>query len=514
MRKVGKLEFCKSFVFLNRERIRFDDRPYLPGFYESSAKNLILRTSRQVEKSTFLVNTILHLACVQQGTRILFVCPRMEQARVFSRTRLIQSLEQSPVIRRCLLGRSRQRLPITNMSFVNGSELYIRAAYRSADAARGISADVLLVDEFQDIAAGNLPVLQETMSHSEVRKTILTGTPKLLDNPLDAVFSQSTAHEWTMECSACGYGVVPDERCLGTEGPVCSQCAAPIDPSRGNWVPRNPLSTWGDGYWINHVMVPWMDHVDLQDRRRHYDLSRFKNEVLGMPTTLGEHVVTLSELEACCTERPMARAWSDVPVVAQGELVAGIDWGGGAVSRTAIVIGFMNRDYMFEVHHFSHLMPNEDPDVVLKKIAELCRTFRVRWIGADGGGNGLVYNRLLLQNHDLDARLFAIFYSAAGQPPQRDGVLAKWTVGRSATIGGLFSRVKARKILFPRREECGRLLDEFVCEVAEYDDVNRTIKYSHPETQLDDALHATNYALQVATFNFPANREARALSGF
>jgi len=44
--------------------------------------------------------------------------------------------------------------------------VFVRAAYHSADAARGISADLLLVDEFQDIAAGDLPVLQETLSHS------------------------------------------------------------------------------------------------------------------------------------------------------------------------------------------------------------------------------------------------------------------------------------------------------------------------------------------------------------
>jgi hypothetical protein len=47
------------------------------------------------------------------------------------------------------------------------------------------------------------------------------------------------------------------------------------------------------------------------------------------------------------------------------------------------------------------------------------------------------------------------------------------------------------------------------CEVAEYDDINRTVKYSHPETHPDDAMHATNYALQVAVYAFPSNRERR-----
>lgn len=74
-------------------------------------------------------------------------------------------------------------------------------------------------------------------------------------------------------------------------------------------------------------------------------------------------------------------------------------------------------------------------------------------------------------------------------------MLWRWTVNRSATIGVLFTRVKKRLLTFPAARECGQFLDQFACEIAEYDDHYRTIKYSHPATQQDDALHATNYAL-------------------
>jgi hypothetical protein len=77
-------------------------------------------------------------------------------------------------------------------------------------------------------------------------------------------------------------------------------------------------------------------------------------------------------------------------------------------------------------------------------------------------------------------------------------VLWRWVVNRSASIGVLFGRVKKQLIAFPRAEESGTFLDEFACEVAVYDDINRSIKYTHPETQPDDSLHATNYALLIA----------------
>lgn len=507
---MGKLDFCERFVFLNREPISFGGRPYLGAIYASTAKNQVLRASRQVEKSTFLVNTILFHACVRPGIQILFVCPRLEQARVFSHARLLPSLDQSPVVRRRLVGSTTRQPQVMHMRFANGSQVFVRAAFHSADAARGISADLLLVDEFQDIAAGDLPVLQETLSHSRIARTILTGTPKLSDNHLNAMFARSTACEWTISCEGCGAGVILDERCLGADGPVCPKCAAAIDPARGQWVPRNPAATWGEGYWLNHLMVPWIDYPEILARQGSYDLARFKNEVLGLPTVLGEHVVTRAELEACCTDRAMAQSVDDISPAGRQQLVAGIDWGGGGTSRTAVVIGYMRSDYVFEVCRFDFFTAQEDPDRVLTEVARLCQHFSVEWIAADGGGNGHVYNRLLLDRLNRDFGLCAILYSAAGQEPRQDGILVKWTVGRSATIGSLFTRVKKRMILFPRVDQCGDFLAEFECEVAEYDDISRTVRYTHPETQPDDALHATNYALQLALYRFPQNRELRA----
>ena len=99
---------------------------------------------------------------------------------------------------------------MTHMQFRNGSEVYIRAAYHSADAVRGIDGDFLLIDEFQDIADGDLPVLEETLSHSAHRRVILTGTPKSVDNHLEQMFAQSTAHEWLVPCECPQAPVVPE----------------------------------------------------------------------------------------------------------------------------------------------------------------------------------------------------------------------------------------------------------------------------------------------------------------
>jgi hypothetical protein len=494
-------------VRLDGEPISFAGRPYLPAIYAAPG-NLVIRASRQVEKSTFLANSIVYEACTNPKAKILLVSPRIQQVRAFCKIRLFPTLWGSPVVRRTLLGKKHE-LQIDTTKFSNGAQLYVRAAFRDADSCRGLSANLLLVDEVQDVAANALPVLRETLSHAAHPRTILTGTPKLVDNQLEGMFAQSTANLWTMLCSQCQAGVTIDERSLGPTSLACPTCQSPLDVTQGSWVPRNPNSTWGRGYSISHPMVPWMigKYEEILERQRNYDAVQFRNEVLGLPVALGEHCVTRAELEACCGSERMIEHGEFAGLGRRVPLFAGIDWGGGARSRTIIVLAII-RDNVFEIKQITALPAREDPNRVLEEVARICNYYQVATIAADGNGNGHVYNRLLFGKVQPSLGFYSIYYSCAGQEPAADGVLWKWTVHRSRWIGALFARVRDRKLVFPCRTESDPFLDEFACETAEHDDQQRSVKYTHPETQRDDALHATAYAMMIATRHHSAARQA------
>ena len=495
---MNRYEWCESFVNLRGRPISFTGRPYLPAVYNSTARRIVLRCSRQVEKTTFICNVVAHAAVTIPGLRIVIVFPRQDQAGVFANSRLMPAIKESPVIQRILLGNKKRSTQITNMRFANGSEVYIRAAYHSADAVRGIDGDYLLIDEFQDIAGGDLPVLEETLSHSPYRRVFLTGTPKSIDNHLEDAFNRSSANEWRVHCD-CGKMILLDEQCLGPAGPICPDCQASIDPRSGLWVPRNPNSEWGDGFTLNHLATSWLNYPDLLEKRQSYHPTKFRNECLGLPTYLGDHIVTRDEVEQCCTERPMAKSLEELSRSLWGHLVAGVDWGGGAASRTVLVIGYMTDTDHFNVVFMERYQAQEEPDEILKAIVQRCEQFHVRLIAADGAGNGSVYNNLLLNMLPNLVGLYAMIYSAADhEPRQFKGRLWNWTIGRTPSLGMVFTRVKKQRICFPRLEDCGSFLDEIWCEVTAYDNHKRTVKYTHPETQPDDTLHAINYAAVLA----------------
>lgn len=492
--KVKLLEFAKHFVFLGEELISFADRPYLPEVYAAAEGNLILRCGRQVEKSTMLVNVIIYLSFMYSGIKILFCCPREEQADFFVSDRLMPAIQNSPFVRRVLIGSGKARLTGRKLEFANGSRVYVRSAFNSADAARGISADVLLIDEFQDAASGNLPVLMETLSHSTRKQIILTGTPKGVENHLDATFRHSTACEWLVPCGQCSEQVHLDENVMGPQCPVCSKCGNKLEIQNGLWVPRNPESTWGRGFCISHFLVPWVAYEELLAKQASYSAIQFRNECLGLPTVLGDRIVTREEVEACCIQRRMATKLEEVPREGQHQLVAGIDWGGGANSATVLVIGYMREEKEFQVCRFDRFHAKEDSQYVVSEVAKKCRAFRVCAIAADGGGNGHVLNRCLFDKLQFNDLVFSIFYASSESKPYLDGVLRKWAVDRSATLGLLFTRIKIKTIKFPNVSDCGSFLDEFLNEYQDYDRHNRTIQFRNPDQLLDDVVHATNYA--------------------
>ena len=498
---MNKLRFCESFVRLDGRPISFLDRPYLRSIYAVNRGNLVIRASRQVEKSTFLANTIIHAAWCDPQARILLVLPRIEQAGVFSRDRLLPAIQNSPILRRLLLGPG-STAQVTNLRFSNGATLAIRAAFRSADSSRGISANLLLVDEFQDIASGRLAVLQETLSHATNGRTILTGTPKSIENHLEAVFNLSTANYWMIPCALCQQDFAPDDRILGATGLICPNCETGLDSRDGRWVARNPTATWGQGFSMNHLMVPWVSHADVLEKLQSYDPVAFRNEVLGLPSCTGDLLVTRAELEECCTGPAMIRP-ADAGSRWQHQcLFAGLDWGGGVRSRTLLTIGYMRDDYVFDVIYMEAFQAREEPQRILTEVAERCNAFRIAGIAADGLGNGTMLNRQLFPLIHVPLGFYAINYSNVDHPPHADGVLTKWTVDRTGSMSALFTRIKMKRVVFPHLPDMNTFLDEFAGVTADYDDINRRTKYTHPETQKDDAVHSANYALLIATRAF------------
>jgi len=321
----------------------FEGREYLRKIYDTSANKVLLKCGRQVEKSTTLGNRLLCYSALTNNFRSIFVAPSAEQAKVFSTDRIKDVVEASPLLKAYTTTKINQA--VFFKKFINFSQIRLRYAYLTADRVRGIPADLVAIDEIQDILVDNIPVIEQCAFHSKYKLFLYSGTPKSLDNTLEHYWTEfSTQNEWVVPCEHHGtpkdlsswHWNILGEKQIGKKGLICDKCGAPISATHpeAQWVSLNPRDDDNkdkvtfDSYRIPQTMVQWVNWDDILQAQEQYPRAQFMNEKLGMSYDSGVRPITKGQLKACCKDELRLGDIEHFKRIAQGRQVyAGIDWG-------------------------------------------------------------------------------------------------------------------------------------------------------------------------------------------
>jgi hypothetical protein len=503
------------------QRFSFANRRYLKDVYDCTAKRILLMFGRQSEKSTCLGNTILTHSIVTPFFRTLYVCPSHQQTKVFSRDRIKEPIELSPVLRSF----TSQRLlsNVLEKKFINGSQITLRFAFLNADRCRGIPADYINIDEFQDILLGNIPVIEECASHSAYKMFRYSGTPKSLDGPLEYYWSKfSTQNEWVVPCKHHGtpnnpgswhWNVLGEDN-IQRKGLSCDRCGQLINPGDpdAQWASMNPhprIENPFEGYHVPQLMVPWMDWKDILHKQRVYPRAKFYNEVLGMSYDSGTRPLTRQDVvDNCWDELSMDHA-NEIAKRYGGHtpIFMGIDWGSAENTFTVVSLGAYlpispHRFTYFYVHRFEG--PESEPRVQLDMIHKLVRKFHVMVIGADYGG-GHWPNDELLRTYGADK---VKKYQWVGNVKKkltyeaRLGV-PRFLAHRTEIMSDYFNAVKRKDVfLFPRWEEYEEpFASDHLNVYSEFNDRLRMNVYKHSKGCPDDTVHSNIFCFLASFFH-------------
>lgn len=517
MMSVPPSVLVERLFYLNGAPFSIRDYPYLRAIYDSKAREIGLFTARQVSKSTTLATMlIMHSVLVPKSSQIL-VSPLQEQAIEFSTSRLKDLLTNSPIIKTFFFSGKNVVDQVLRKQFENGSMISLGYAQRTADRLRGRSVlgdhSILGFDEVQDIYPDVIPVLKEMTFRTKNPRFLYCGTPKSMNNHMEAMRARSTACEWAVKCDACSkWNLEWTERNIGNDGVICQYCGARLDTSRGMWVASRRLdvekgkdaSVTMESYRIPQLIVkPIMDDrskwVELLNKLKTYSTERFRNEVLGLPYDGGAQPVTLDQLAACCDEtRPNVP-----PRVGSGPyppLVIGVDWAFHAEkSYTFIVIGGWNPfPQCFDVLYWK-IYAGAESDTMYQ-IDDIVRLFHLcgcRLIAADWGA-GHVQNLKLIEllGEDAVAQMWHTGMRARGESRPRarwDPKTRRWHLARTAVLTDTFETIRRRQVVFPRRSECRELFDHILAESLEFNEATNTPQYTNAAP--DDGLHSLTYAM-------------------
>lgn len=391
---------------------------------------------------------------------------------------------------------------------------------------RGIPADIVALDEIQDILTDNIPVIEECASHStltiggEVHRGgifIYSGTPKSLDNTLEKYWSeQSTQNEWIVPCHRHSiqtpggpvtklYWNILTEDHIGSNSLVCEKCHKPIHPMdpEAKWASMNAkilksatIKKPFEGFRISQLMVPWVKHNDILQKQATYSRDKFYNEVLGKSYDSGTRPLTRQDLMDNTDPRllltPEYQEYLLKFLGAAFPVYAGIDWSGGSGgSYTVLSLGAYMGDSRFTIFYVHRFEGKEsEPQIQIEEISRIINKFRVQLVGCDYGG-GFWPNDELTRRFGFQ-RIPKYQYAQISTKVMWQDGLKRFLVHRTEVMSDIFNAIKRRNIFrFPNWEQFQSPFGEDCLNIfSEYNEQIRQNVYKKSPNCTDDTFHS------------------------
>jgi hypothetical protein len=535
-------EFTEFAINLKGKPISLARRPWIKAIQDLPVtqkadgtfdRKSLLIFGRQCEKSTTLANSAIAYCNTVPYLRALYVTASDTQMREFSDERLRSIIADSPKLLelsgQAAKGSARSRVAqrevqnVQTKRWINQSKIVLRSAYQQgADRVRGISSDFLMIDEIQDQYVDNLPVIEETLFHSELEGgpiSIYSGTPKTFDNPLEYYWSRfSTQNEWLIRCDRCRHWNCIDVDNLGPTGLCCVKCSKELDPVLGKaqWVRTGREDKEWQGFRLPQpiVVYAFKDKQEVFDRmwrellnkKNRYSRGKLMNEVMARSYDSGTKPVTFDEVRRCSLPDIKLMRWEDVGAdIRSTHTWGGVDYGTGDVSFTVCTIwryDSLGRFLPIWIKKYEGI--EADPDYSLEDIIKTFRHFNVRRIGADWGFG--FHANPKLQKAFGAQRVF--LYQHTGSQSQKvawDKMAMLFKTHRTRVLQDLFDLIKrgpvSGGIAFPSWDEFEKYANDILAVYQE--EGEREIKFDHPRGSPDDFLHSLCFAFLTSQLDHP-----------
>lgn len=518
----------------------FLDRPWMIDIFDDPHRYILLKTARQVSKSTTIGARILTNTEVYAPYSVIYLSPSFRQTASFSHDRLGPTIKDSPHLQvrmdqDCLDN-------VLEKEFADGSFIYLSYAKDNADRVRGISGDELDLDEIQDMDLDAVEkVVRESLFVSPHKRRLYSGTPKSFSNGIERRWRESDQREWMVRCRRHGpkpYHQKLTRRNVGKTGPICDRCGALLYTPDGLWVRTSTRTAEGKepyihGYHLPQIIFPTTETQLAPGKFGFLDWGEFlrdiesvdtddatvANEKFGESADSAEKPITEDQLRALCV--PQMRMPTQYADYMLGEYTfAGIDWGEGKAPTVLAIGQFSPKNPKKFRLLFARKYSGRDarPEVCVPDILRLCEAFRVKRAHADWGG-GFGQNSRLHEARG-DEFLSTNYWSSSisGKNIAFDENLNRFVLNKSITFTRFFEALKRGGIEVAM---CWEDFQNFGKDVlAEFREQrkNGDPYFDHHPNEPDDFLHAFVYCWLIACWirysaDFVDNARVSAKSG-
>lgn len=163
------------------------------------------------------------------------------------------------------------------------SYLYLRGA-RSASGLKSFPADMLILDEFDEMDPAAVALARKRMRASLVKRELDISTPTIPGIGIHAIYLQSDQHAWEVPCPCGAWAELDFFRDVRADGQpydtwkrwsaerlrradlavFCPSCGDELDRfAPGRWVARQPDVLGIRGYWVPALCFPSVSLTEL-----------------------------------------------------------------------------------------------------------------------------------------------------------------------------------------------------------------------------------------------------------
>ena len=487
-------------------------------------KGMIICKGRQVEATETALNISLYYMKNYQHFTVLHAFPRKEQVSRYSRGRLQTAVKDSlpdpheppghnrkGALAKLLSDEKNAADTVSEVAFKNRNTYYMYSAWGDADALRGIAADMISRDEFQDWSEDAVSNTSSCLDHSDYKIEFSFGTPKSAGSKFEQLWLTSDQRYYHPKCLSCGhYFKITLENLKYGFMVECPKCKHVQDKrlaiSKGKWIPTvDTKRCYRIGFHISQLLSPNITKEQILQRQADYSDAKFKNEVLGEFYSGAGIPLEYAEVVAKCAE-PYKNIDFSHTVLAPKETFMGLDWGGrsnikdkGAYTVVTILSkDSNNRRYNLE---FAERILNPDLEKQVIYIADLIRLYNSSSIVADWGFGQFQVQKLqkLMQN-----KVKSCFYSTNIKNKLKyDEQTWMLSIDRNSWLEELIDVVKRGQLAIPwKRPDKVEWFIKQICNTElRYTEKTGNISRSYEKldnSQPNDAFHSLNYAYIAA----------------
>jgi len=506
------------------------NRPYsFAMFHMQIGGFLSIRAGRQIGKSTSFGARQLIYAHIMRKRRSMYIVPHQSFLDTYANR--LREMERSF---RFYQVHKDYRQNLKYKEYPNESVTMLVKCLTDTQEARSKTTDEALFDEAQLLDPDFLPDIEQCQKASRMPTTIYAGTSTTTDSLLETKFLESSQSAWLLRApgyhsQSAGQGWLncsdKDDvlKAIQPQGLTNPATGSVIDVTDGRFV-HQIQSNFEQGYLgfhIPQIIIPdyanipqkWME---IWNAFQSYDIKKFLQEILGIPTEEGMREITTQDLKNICVLPETPETLKQLASSNSGRYkytVSGCDWGGSdynpatktKVSFTVHAILGICWDGSIEILHIRQYA-GMDYRSIANQICEDHKAYNCVGIASDFGV-GAAYNMLLRENPIIRPERHFIFGYVGPQsalikaPSSGPGWFNQYSLNRTESITSLYQAIKSRRF----RCYAWELAQERLIELLNLYRVptetvggNSGFRYQRHGSKADDTLHAINFAFCLA----------------